>query len=135
MPENSSPQKQDNTTGKLVLCMIPQMPDGDGIPWKKWPMSIDEAAEEVLLHLSEETKTEVANTPRGYLVAFHQCLGMFVRNNLGLWAYKGWPDPGEAEVTFQAIVQCRAIGIVNHEVARVGWLCGTLSQPVRATFV
>ena len=83
---------------KLLLCITPHITpqvDGDTIPWKQWHMSIDEAAQEVLIHMSEEMWQRLANTPRAAMLYFHQCLGMYVRNNLGLWAYKGWPDPGE----------------------------------------
>ncbi len=88
-------------TENLLLCITPRITitpqvDGDTILWKQWPMSIDEAAQEVLIHLSEEMYERLANTPRAAMLYFHQCFGMYVRNNLGLWAYKGWPDTGES---------------------------------------
>ncbi len=45
-------------------------------------MTTEEAAEEVLRHLSEEEKKIIANTPRSNLIKFHFSLGLMIRNQL-----------------------------------------------------
>jgi hypothetical protein len=56
-------------------------------PWKKYPMTRAEAVQEVLLHLLDDTKKELANTSKGGLTKLHHGLGTYIRNGLGLWKY------------------------------------------------
>jgi len=56
-------------------------------PWKKYPMTREEAIQEVLLHLPESIKKELANTPKDHLMMLHHGLGTYIRNGLGLWKY------------------------------------------------
>ncbi len=75
-----------NPAGSLCLC-LQEWVEPDDKPWKQWPIPLEEAAEEVLLHISEGTKKKVANSPKGALLLFNDCLGLYIRNNLSLWAY------------------------------------------------
>lgn len=59
----------------------------DTITWEKWPMSIEEATQEVLEHISEATKHKIANSPRGSLLHFHHGFGQYLRNRFNIWEY------------------------------------------------
>jgi len=50
-------------------------------------MTREEAVQEVLLHLPDDTKKELANISKGDLITLHHGLGTFIRNGLGLWKY------------------------------------------------
>ncbi len=55
--------------------------------WRKWPMSLPMASDEVIRHLSLEIKQEIAKTPESGLLGLWSEYGQFVRNSLGLWNY------------------------------------------------
>ena len=52
---------------------------------KEWPGTVDEAAGVVLATLSNEEKNQIAGMAEGDLIELHFGLGMWIRNNLGLW--------------------------------------------------
>ena len=52
---------------------------------KQWPTTIDEAVGVVIATLSDEDKPLIAAMPESELIGMHFGLGMWVRNNLGLW--------------------------------------------------
>lgn len=52
---------------------------------KVWPETVDEAAGVVLATLSDEDKNQIAGMAEGDLIGLHLGLGMWIRNNLGLW--------------------------------------------------
>ena len=52
---------------------------------KEWPETLDEAAGVVIATLSDEDKTYIAGMAEGDLIGLHFSLGMWIRNNLGLW--------------------------------------------------
>src|SRR6266496_1205061 len=51
-----------------------------------WPASVDEAVCQLLGMLSDDDKTSIAAKSRAELVELHFGLGMWIRNNFGLWA-------------------------------------------------
>ena len=53
---------------------------------ESWPKSVGEAAERVLQLMSEEDRARLRRTARGDLIQFHFTLGLFIRNNFGLYA-------------------------------------------------
>lgn len=52
---------------------------------KQWPATIDEAVGVVIATLSDEDKVLIAAMPQFELIGMHFGLGMWIRNNLGLW--------------------------------------------------
>ena len=52
---------------------------------KQWPATIDEAVGVVIASLSEEEKAAIAAMAESELIGLHFGLGMWIRNNLGLW--------------------------------------------------
>jgi hypothetical protein len=52
---------------------------------KEWPGTVDEAAGVVLATLSDEDKGRIAGMAEADLIGLHFGLGMWIRNNLGLW--------------------------------------------------
>lgn len=62
------------------------MEDMTSSTWRKWPMSIIVAADELLRHISEDTKQELIKASEQQLVQF-QHLAQYTRNSLGLWEY------------------------------------------------
>lgn len=52
---------------------------------KQWPATIDEAVGVVIATLSDEDKVLIAAMPVSELIGMHFGLGMWIRNNLGLW--------------------------------------------------
>lgn len=71
--------------------------------WGKYPMAMSEAVSETLLHMSDETKRLVANSPKYMLVAFHLTLGLAIRNGLGLWNY--FPNSNNADAESHRILE------------------------------
>lgn len=52
---------------------------------KNWPETIEEAVEQLLSLMSEEDKHCLKKTPKKDLIMFHFSLGLYIRNNFGLW--------------------------------------------------
>ena len=52
---------------------------------KQWPATIDEAVGVVIASLSDREKAAIAAMAESELIGLHFCLGMWIRNNLGLW--------------------------------------------------
>lgn len=52
---------------------------------KEWPGTVDEAAGVVLATLSDADKDQIAGMAESDLIGLHFGLGMWIRNNLGLW--------------------------------------------------
>ncbi len=52
---------------------------------KKWPKTVDEAVERLMAEISEEDKKTLMNTPERELIQYHFGLGMYIRNEFGLW--------------------------------------------------
>ncbi len=50
-----------------------------------YPKTKEEAVKRILSILTEESKETIKNTPEEKLILFHFSLGMFIRNELGLW--------------------------------------------------
>ena len=59
--------------------------DDDENPIRQWPFPIDDAADIVLSVMDATVKDEVAKTPRDKLIRFHMDIGMWIRNNFGMW--------------------------------------------------
>jgi hypothetical protein len=54
---------------------------------QQWPMCVEAAADEVIQHLSSETKQQIADTPEINILSLWNRYGQFVRNSLGLWNF------------------------------------------------
>ena len=52
---------------------------------KKWPKSLDEAVERLVAELSDEDKKILKDTPEEELAKYHFGIGMYIRNEFGLW--------------------------------------------------
>jgi hypothetical protein len=52
---------------------------------KQWPATIDEAAGVVIAALPEAEAAKIASMAESDLINLHFGLGMWIRNNLGLW--------------------------------------------------
>ena len=52
---------------------------------KQWPRTLSEAVNRSILSLSDKEKEIVRNTPAGELDRFHYSLGIWIRNQFGLW--------------------------------------------------
>ena len=52
---------------------------------KQWPATIDEAVGVVIASLSDREKAAIAAMAESELIGLHFGLGMWIRNNLGLW--------------------------------------------------
>lgn len=50
-----------------------------------WPTSLDSAAKRLLELLTDEEKLQLREMPADQLIGFHFALGMFIRNEFGLW--------------------------------------------------
>lgn len=55
------------------------------MPQKQWPATIDEAVGVVIASLSDQDKATIAAMAESELIGLHFGLGMWIRNNLGLW--------------------------------------------------
>lgn len=49
-----------------------------------WPMTVDDAADEVIARLSDEQKSEMRTKARDDLFQYHLGLGMAIRNDFGI---------------------------------------------------
>ena len=49
------------------------------------PDTIDKAIDILLVVLTEDQKSQIKNTKKGDLIKYHLSLGMWIRNNFGLW--------------------------------------------------
>ncbi len=56
------------------------------MPPKQWPVTIDEAIGMVIATLSDEERASIAALARDQLAGLHFGLGLWIRNNLGLWS-------------------------------------------------
>jgi hypothetical protein len=61
----------------------------EGRALKQWPATIDEAVGVVIASLSDEDKATIAAMAESELIGLHFGLGMWIRNNLGLWQGNG----------------------------------------------
>jgi hypothetical protein len=52
----------------------------------RWPKTVDEAVDQLLLSMSEEDKGTLRNTPEGELFFYHFGWGLYIRNKFGLWS-------------------------------------------------
>jgi len=52
---------------------------------KDWPKNIDEAVDKLLELMQEEDQLHLKNTPENELIKYHFFLGMYIRNQFGLW--------------------------------------------------
>ena len=52
---------------------------------KAWPGTVDEAVVVVLATLSDADKDQIAGMAEADLIGLHFGLGLWIRNNLGLW--------------------------------------------------
>ncbi len=55
--------------------------------WRQYLMTTEEAAEEVLCHLTEEQKKQLAYFPKCDLKSLHYRVGVVIRNKLGIGVY------------------------------------------------
>ena len=55
------------------------------MPAKQWPLTIDEAVGVVIATLSDDERASIAALARDQLTGLHFGLGLWIRNNLGLW--------------------------------------------------
>ena len=53
---------------------------------KQWPETVSEAVDRLLAHMSEKAREDLKNAVEDDLLSFHFGLGLYVRNNFGLWA-------------------------------------------------
>ena len=51
----------------------------------KWPKTVEEAVDQLVLTMSEEDKKALGNMPEKNLFLYHFGLGMYIRNQFGLW--------------------------------------------------
>ena len=51
----------------------------------RWPKTIDEAVDLIIVHMSEEEKEELRGMSKEGLLTLHHELGMCIRNSFGLW--------------------------------------------------
>ena len=65
-----------------------------------WPVSADSAADFVIGHLSEEQRTQLASAKESDLIGYHFGLGMYIRNQFGLWQ-------GNAALLWSACGECQ----------------------------
>jgi hypothetical protein len=76
----------------------------DEAPIRQWPFPLDEAADLVLSTMDSETKDAVAKTPRNEMIRFHMNIGMWIRNNFGMWkACKGLDADAEWMPVLEAV--------------------------------
>lgn len=62
-------------------------------PWRQWPLGVDKAADEIIVHFSREVLQEIAGMPEADLLKLWCKYGQLVRNRLSLWQnYKGHED-------------------------------------------
>jgi hypothetical protein len=54
-------------------------------PSMPYPQSIDEAVQILLALVPESEQSNIAEIPEDELIRLHLGMGMWVRNNLGLW--------------------------------------------------
>ena len=59
------------------------------MPPKQWRVTIDEAVGVVIATLSDEERASIAALARDQLAGLHFGLGLWIRNNLGLWKGNG----------------------------------------------
>ena len=52
---------------------------------KKWPRTVAEAVNRLIQEMSEEDRETLKNTPEKDLIMYHFSLGMWIRNEFGLW--------------------------------------------------
>ena len=52
---------------------------------KRWPKTVDDAVDLIIVHMSEEEKEELRSTSKEGSLMFHFELGMCIRNSFGLW--------------------------------------------------
>ncbi len=50
-----------------------------------WPKNIEEAVNKLLELMPEEDQLDLKDTPENKLRSYHFFLGMFIRNQFGLW--------------------------------------------------
>jgi hypothetical protein len=65
-----------------------------------WPVDVDSAADSVISHLSEEDKKALAAEKSDDLFKYHFSLGLYFRNQFGLWQGNGallWSACGECQ--------------------------------------
>lgn len=55
--------------------------------WKSYPLPLPEAIEEVISHLNEQEKQQIATSRKDSLIFLHNRYGQSIRNNLGIWSY------------------------------------------------
>ena len=53
---------------------------------KEWSKTVDEAVAKILSEMPEKDRSRLKSTPEDDLINFHFGLGMFIRNEFGLWA-------------------------------------------------
>lgn len=51
----------------------------------KWPKTVEEAVDQLILLMSKEDKETLRNTPEKDLILFHHGFGTYTRNEFGLW--------------------------------------------------
>jgi hypothetical protein len=61
----------------------------EGRALKQWSAPIDEAVGVVIASLSDQNKAAIAAMAESELIGLHFGLGMWIRNNLGLWKGNG----------------------------------------------
>ena len=52
---------------------------------KRWPKTVDEAVDLLIVNMSEEEREELRSTSKEGLLMFHHELGMCIRNSFWLW--------------------------------------------------
>jgi len=52
---------------------------------KRWPKTVDEAVDLLVVHMSEEEKAELRGMSKEGLLMLHHELGVCIRNSFGLW--------------------------------------------------
>jgi hypothetical protein len=65
-----------------------------------WPVTVDAAATEVIKNLNEEQRSKLASAKREDLFGYHFGLGLYIRNQFGLWQGNGallWSACGDCQ--------------------------------------
>lgn len=54
---------------------------------KDYPRTVSDAVQQLISALSEQNKADIKNTPEDELIDHHLGLGLWIRNNFGLWSH------------------------------------------------
>ena len=70
---------------KVIFVAWTNMIDDNTVIYEDYPQTVSDAVQQLISALTEQNKADIKKTSKEELIDLHLGLGLWIRNNFGLW--------------------------------------------------